>query len=185
MSANQTLIQALGLIQGGQAEEGLKAFKTALAYGSMGDSEIREQLISYTPNIVKQKEIDQKTKQAFVELTYNEIQNQIDKTPKDARYQIFMGSFLNSVGSPTEALPYIKEAIALSPAKQTMRFELVQSLYTLGKSTEAMAEAKAAYELDKRYEQAKIVYKATIENEMKVNPKFKVEGEKLLKELGE
>jgi O-antigen ligase/thioredoxin-like negative regulator of GroEL len=185
MSANQTLIQALGLIQSGRAEDGLKSLKTALAYGSLGDSEIREQLLSYTPNIVKQAEIDQKTKQAFVELTYNEIQNQIDRVPADARYQILMGSFLNSVGNPMKALPYIKEAVALSPNKQAMRFELVQSLYALGKSAEAMSEAKSAYELDKRFEQAKTIYKATIENEMKVNPKFKVEGEKLLKELGE
>ena len=64
-----------------------------------------------------------------------------------------------------------------------MRFELIQSLFALGKSAEAMAEAKSAYELDTRYNQAKNIYKATIENEIKVNPKFKAEGEKIIKDL--
>ena len=94
-----------------------------------------------------------------------------------------MGSLLNNIGNPEQALPYIKKAIELSPQKQAMRFELVQSLYSLGKSAEAMAEAKAAYELDTRYDQAKQIYQATVENEIKVNPRFKTEGEQILKNL--
>ena len=46
-----------------------------------------------------------------------------------------------------------------------------------------MNEAKAAYELDTRYDQAKQIYQATVQNEIKVNPKFKVEGEKIIKDL--
>ena len=149
----------------------------------MGDSEIREQLLSLTPSVLKANGLDQKIKQDFLTLTVNEMEKQIAIVPKDARYYILMGSLLNNIGNPEQALPYIKKAIELSPQKQAMRFELVQSLYSLGQSEEAMAEAKAAYELDTRYDQAKQIYQATVENEIKVNPRFKTEGEQILKNL--
>lgn len=183
IKANQTLIQAFRFVQGGKAAEGLLAFKQALAYKTMGDSEIREQLLSYTPNVLKAPEVSQDIKKEFLNLTVNEVENQIARVPNDARYYILMGSLLNSIGNPAQAETYVRKAIELSPLKQAMRFELVQSLYALGKSTEAMNEAKAAYELDTRFEQAKSIYKATIENEIRVNPSFKVEGEKILSTL--
>ena len=183
LEANQTLIQALQLTQSGRVTEGIAEFKVALAYKSMGDSEIREQLLSLTPSVLKANGLDQKIKQDFLTLTVNEMEKQIAIVPKDARYYILMGSLLNNIGNPEQALPYIKKAIELSPQKQAMRFELVQSLYSLGQSEEAMAEAKAAYELDTRYDQAKQIYQATVENEIKVNPRFKTEGEQILKNL--
>jgi tetratricopeptide (TPR) repeat protein len=94
-----------------------------------------------------------------------------------------MASLLNNIGGPDKALIYAQKAIELSPKKQTMRFELIQSYYALGRSTEAMAEAKAAYELDTRYTQAKQLYMDTVKNEIKAKPAFKVEGEKILNEL--
>lgn len=181
--ANKTLIQALQLTQAGRVEEGINAFKSALVNNSMGQAEIREQLLSLTPSVLRTEGIDQKTKQEFLNLTLNEIDNQIAMVPDDARYYILMGSLLNNIGNPEQAIVYTKKAIELSPLKQAMRFELIQSLYSLGKSTEAMAEAKAAYELDTRYDQAKQIYKTTIENEIKINPKFKTTGEQILKEL--
>jgi tetratricopeptide (TPR) repeat protein len=149
----------------------------------MGDSEIREQLLSYTPSILKASDINLETKKEFLTLTMTEVEKQIDRVPSDARYYILMGSLLNNIGSPEQALPYIKKAIELSPQKQAMRFELIQSLYSLGKSEETMLEAKSAYELDKNYGQAKQIYMATVQNEIKLNASFKLEGEKILSEL--
>lgn len=183
LQANRVLIQALGLVRTGRVTESLEAFKLALEYKSLGDSEIREQLLSYTPMILRKAEIDQKIKNEFFNLTIDELEKQITKVPADARYYILLGSFLNSTGNSKQAIDLINLAIQLSPKKQAMRFELIQALYTLGKSTEAMAEAKSAYELDKRYNQAKIIYQTTVENEIKVNPQFKAEGEKILKGL--
>jgi tetratricopeptide (TPR) repeat protein len=181
--ANKDLIGGMTLIQKGKLTDGMQLLKGALAYNSMGTSEIREQLISFTPSVIRASQFDQQAKKDFVTLTFNEVDKQIAMVPNDARYYILMGSLLNSIGDPEQALSYIKKAIELSPRKQVMRFELIQSLYILGRSAEAMAEAKAAYELDTRYDQAKQVYKTTIENEIKVNPKFKTEGEKILKDL--
>ena len=183
IEANLTLIQALELTQSGHVVEGIDSFKQALSYKTMGDAEIREQLLSFTPSVLKMTGLDQKTKQDFFTLTVNEVENQIDIVPNDARYYILLGTLWNSVGNSDQAIPDIKKAIELSPRKQTMRFELVQALFAQGKSTEAMNEAKSAYELDERYDQAKQIYQATIENEIKVNPKFKTEGDQILKSL--
>lgn len=181
--ANRTLIKSLMLVQKGQLVAGIESFKQALSYNSLGNSEIREQLISYAPAVLRAPQFDQQVKRDFIGLTINEVEKQISLVPSDARYYILTGSLLNNIGDSEHALPYIKKAIELSPDKQTMRFELIQSLYNLGRSAEAMAEAKAAYELDKNFEQAKTFYVETVKNEIKVNPAFKVEGEKILKEL--
>jgi O-antigen ligase len=162
--ANQTLIQALRLTQGGRVEEGIIAFKQALSYKSMGDSEIREQLLSLTPSVLKAEGIDQNTKREFLTLTVSEIEKQIARVPDDARYYILMGSLLNNIGNPEQALVYINKAIELSPLKQAMRFEKINALYNLGRKEEALIEARAAYELDIRYNQAKSLYD-TLQNE--------------------
>ena len=184
IQANKTLIQSFRIIQGGNVALGLQSFKNALAYQSLGDSEIREQLLSYTPSILKAEGLDPEIKKEFLTLTVNEVEKQIKSVPDDARYYILLGSLFNSIGAPDQALINIKIAVELSPKKQAMRFELIRALLTLGKSTEAMTEAKSAYELDTRYDQAKQIYIATVQNEIKVNPKFKAEGEQILKDLG-
>lgn len=165
--ANQALIQALRLTQGGRVEEGIIAFKQALSYKSMGDSEIREQLLSLTPSVLKAEGVEQNLKREFLTLTVNEIEKQIAIVPDDARYYILMGSLLNNIGNPEQALPYIKKAIELSPQKQAMRFELIQSLYMLGQKDQALAEAKSAYELDTRYDQAKTIYETLLKEQAK------------------
>ena len=73
-----------------------------------------------------------------------------------------MGSLLNSIGNPDQEIVYIKKAIELSPLKQSMRFELINSLYMLNKKEEALVEAKKAYDLDIRYDQAKSIYESLL-----------------------
>ena len=177
------LIKSLRLIQLGKYSNSLDYFKLALSHNSFGSAEVREQLLINLPTILNSKETDINIKKEFLELTIYEIEYQISLTPNDARYYILMGSLLNRIGRPKEAMPYIQKAIELSPKKQTMRFELIQSLFTSGESAKAMEEAKNTYELDIRYEQAKKVYIATIKNEINNNPKFKTEGEKILNDL--
>ncbi len=167
ISANKTLIQAINLIRSGRTEDSLSAFKKALSYQTMGDSEIREQLLSYTSGLVKDTKVEQKTKGDFLTLTVNEMNKQIALVSNDARHYILMGSLLNNIGRFEQALPYIKKAIELSPQKQTMRFELIQALYSLGRMDEALAEAKSAYELDINYDQAKSVYDLVLKEKNK------------------
>ncbi len=183
LKANQNLINAIRLTQSGKVAEAINSFKQALAYKSMGDSEIREQLLSYTPSVLKAETIDQKDKQEFLMLTFNELEKQIARVPDDARYYILLGSLLNNIGQSEQALPYINKAIELSPLKQAMRFELIQSLYALGRIDEALVEAKNAYELDQNYDQAKEIYKTVLLKKIESEPSFRAEGEEILKRL--
>jgi len=183
ISANKNLIQGLRLVQSGQVTAGLENIKTALSYKSMGDSEIREQLLSYTPSVLNAKEVSQEIKQQYWTLTYDELNKQIDRVPNDARYYILMASFLNNTNQADRALDYVTKAIELSPKKQAMRFEFIKTLYVLGKKKEAIAEAKATYELDKNYEQAKNLYIGLVTEEIKNDPSYKGEGEQILSEF--
>lgn len=158
IKANTSLIKALQLIQMGRITESKNYFSQALSYGSLGDSEIREQLLSNTVAVVQAKGVENKIKNDFVNLTLTEAEKQISRVPNDARYQILTGSFLNNIGNPNLALPYINKAIELSPKKQTMHFELIRSLVYLKRFDEALIEAKSTYELDKNYDQAKSIY---------------------------
>jgi tetratricopeptide (TPR) repeat protein len=137
-----------------------------LTYKTMGDSEIREQLLSYTPAVLRAAEVDKNLKNEFINFTYNEVKKQIDRVPNDARYYILLGSLFNNIGDPNKALPYIYRAIELSPQKQVMRFELINSLFMLGRKDEALVEAKKAYELDTRFGQAKSIYEAVLKDIM-------------------
>jgi tetratricopeptide (TPR) repeat protein len=158
IKANKTLIQSLRLIQGSQVVPAIESFKLALSYKSMGDSEIREQLLSYAPSVLKTNELDMNIRKDFLSLTVTEVEKQIAIVPNDARYHILMASLLNNIGNPEAALKYVNKAIELSPQKQAMRFELIQSLYMLGRKDEALAEAQKAYDLDRNYDQAKSIY---------------------------
>jgi len=170
IQANKVLIQSLRLVQGGQIVPGMESFKLALSYKSMGDSEIREQLLSYAPSVLKANGLDMSIKKDFLNLTVTEVEKQIAIVPNDARYYILMGSLLDSIGNPEQALPYINKAIELSPQKQAMRFELIQALYMLGRKGEALAEAKKAYDLEPNYDQAKSIYDTLLkENGPKIN----------------
>lgn len=175
ISDNQALISALRAIQQNQIPTSLMIFKNILASepdsiikkvwhlsSRVGDSEAREQLLSYGPPIARIDQIDSQTKSFFLNYVFTEVERQISLVPDDARYYILMGSFLNGIGSYDKALPYIEQAVVLSPKKQAMRFQLVQSLYAVGKIDEAITEAKSAYELDTSFIDAEALYKAIL-----------------------
>lgn len=159
ISANTSLIQSLRLLNSSQVEEGLEMFKKALAYKSMGNSEIREQLLSITPAVVAAESVPVELKQEYMQLTFEEVQKQIDRVPNDARYYILMASFLINTGNYEKALPFSEKAVELSPQKQAMRFALARNLLALDRKEEALAQAKIAYESEPKYEMAEKVYK--------------------------
>jgi O-antigen ligase len=162
ISANKTLISALRLVQENRFPEALSAFEKALSYKSLGDSEIREQLISSSVRAIKSETATVEIKQKFYNLTLDELEKQLKRVPNDARYYILTGSFLANVGNYKEAIPYIENAIKLSPQKQQMRFQLISVLYSLGRGEEALTEAKYTYDLEPNYEQAKGLYETLL-----------------------
>jgi tetratricopeptide (TPR) repeat protein len=86
----------------------------------------------------------------------------IDRVPDDARYRLFYGIFLSRFGWYGRAIEQLDEAKKLSPKKQQIYFELISNLLLDGQTKRAMAEAKMAYELEPKYEEAKFIYGLTL-----------------------
>jgi hypothetical protein len=90
IQANKNLIQALcaftdektgaltSCFQEGFSKN-LEYFKTALSYDTFGNTEIREQLLSKTPQIVQLSNASGEVKQSFVDLAFSEAQNKLQK----------------------------------------------------------------------------------------------------------
>jgi len=160
INANLDLIAGMQGYQEGPSKN-LEFFKKALSNGALGTPEIREQLVGLVPRVANMSGVDDKVKQEFADLAFSEMQKQVTETPKDARYQLFMGSFLENMGQYDLALPYLQKAVDLSPEKQTMLFELSKDLSYVGQKDQALAVAKKAYDLVPGYDDTRDNYIAT------------------------
>ena len=139
----------------------LESFQKALSYGTLGIPEVREQLLNIAPRILSMgTTTDDSVKKGFADLAYNEMLKQTQETPNDARYQLFMGSYLENFGQYEMALPYLQKAVDLSPNKLTMLFELSKDLSYVGQKDKALEVAKKAYDLMPTYEDGKANYTA-------------------------
>ncbi|MBU6431053.1 MAG: O-antigen ligase family protein [Patescibacteria group bacterium] len=157
-SASLALIEAMTPYDG--VTKNLESFKKALAYGSFGDSEIREQLVQTVMKIAT-SDASPQIKQAFFDLTVSEMKKQLAKTPDDARYHLFTGSMLTAFKQYDEGLKGLQRASELSPNKQTIRFELIGNLINSGKAAEALKTAKETFELETSSNPSRIVYAIT------------------------
>lgn len=159
--ASTNLILALSSNSGGPAVN-LSYFKKALSYRSLGDAEIHEQLVQGVSQIANSTNLDPKIKNDFVDFTRKEMLLQIERTPDDARYQLFMGTLLGSFGDNDGAISYLTKAHELSPNKQTILFSL-GSIY-LGKSdyVKGVEIMKRAYDLEPSFVEARRIYAMTL-----------------------
>lgn len=154
--ASRALIEAITPYSEGVTKN-LEFFKKALAYGSFGDSEIREQLVQTAVKIAK-SDASPETKQTFFDLVVNEMKRQLAKTPNDARYHLFTGSMLTAFKQYDQGFQGLKKASELSPAKQTIKFELIGNLVDSGKTADALKLAKETFELETSFNQSRIIY---------------------------
>jgi tetratricopeptide (TPR) repeat protein len=157
MRAATTLTKALQPQNGGP-KENLELFKRIFSYRTFGDTEAREQLaqISYAITTATSVPID--IKQAFFDLTKSELLLQLKRTPEDARYQFFMGTFLDRFRLYADAKPFLEKALALSPRKQSMLFELGTVYLNTGGIEKALEFFKRAMELAPDYREARLIY---------------------------
>jgi len=155
--ASRSLIQALSPQQEG-ASKNLSYFEQVFSYGTFGSGEAREQLMQGALRVQSVTTVSQEIKQKFFDLTQKEIAIQIAEAPKDARYGFFYGSFLNKFGFYDEALKYLNRAQELSPKKQAIFFEIGTSYLGKGDYQKAFQVIGEAYNSEKNYQEAKILY---------------------------
>ena len=140
----------------------LDYFNKVFAANTFGSPEAREQLVSMAPSVAQASSVDNNTKQAFAQLAYTQMLEQVKETPYDARYQFFMGIFLDNMGQYQEALPYLQKAVELSPNKLTMMFELSRCYAYNGQDDKALEVAKTAYDLMPNYTDGQMNYAAAL-----------------------
>ncbi|HBH71669.1 MAG: hypothetical protein UU88_C0002G0046 [Parcubacteria group bacterium GW2011_GWC1_42_11] len=154
---NTTLIRAMSDRSAGPARN-LELFKETIAYDSFGTSEAREQLAQLSMNGFDPSKGVSEIQSQFISLAGNELERQAKKLSKDARYQVFAGSFFSRVGDSERAISYLEKSVELSPNKQTILFELGSAYYN-SKNIEKAEEAfKRAYELEPKYDMAQKYY---------------------------
>ena len=144
--ASRTLIKAMSP-QGGGVSENLRLYKKALSYNTFAAPEAREQFVRFATQALPVKEISNELKQEIVNEAEREMIKQVEATPNDARYRLFLGNFYISLGQHDKAIAELKEAVALSPQKQQMYYALTAAYINKGDHKMSLETAKYAYEL--------------------------------------
>jgi tetratricopeptide (TPR) repeat protein len=158
ISANTTLIKAMTPQQSG-VDQNIKLFKEVFAYGSFGDSEATEQLVTITSQVSQaQSGVTDAQKQEFYNLAKEKVEAKIASTPNDARYLVFAGSFFNRFGQYDEAIKYLERALVESPRKQTVKFELGSSYIGKKEYQKTFDLFKSAYESKPSSKESTVLY---------------------------
>jgi len=173
---NTTLIRAMSEREADGPAHNLALFKEALSYDAFGTSEIREQLGQLSMSGFDPRKGITDIQKKFLELTATELGKQAVETPKDARYQVFAGSFLARTGNADKALAYLNKASELSPKKQSILFELGSAYFNVKDPAKAEGTFKRAFELAPQFGEPEKFYL-----EILVANGKRAEAEKLLK----
>lgn len=152
----QTLIKAISPQEEGVSKN-LELFNKALSYNVVGRQEVKEQLLQ-TAVTVGASDLDTETKQAFLSLATDSMQEEIKGNIDDARLYVLMGATLAKFGFFEEAFPYLNKASELSPEKQSMMFAIGEYYIKTAQYEEALEVFKKAYESEPEYNDARILY---------------------------
>ena len=157
--ANQKLIEAITPQQEGGLEKNLASFKEVYGYDSFAFSEATEQLIQVTMQIYSSgTAVPDAMKKEFYDLAKSKIEEKVAESPHDARYLVFAGTFFNRFGQYAEAEKYLTRALAESPKKQSIYFELGTSYLGLGQQQKMFDLFKQAYDLKPTSLESKTIY---------------------------
>lgn len=152
--ASRTLIRAL---QSGVLDQKLSLFRQALAYETLGNNEIIEQLFSTALGALG-SDLAVADKQKVVELALAEMSKQVRAVPGEIRPRLFYGVLLSRSGKTKEAIVQLEVARKLAPRKQQVLLELVRAYYLNNEPERALELSAFTYNLDRRYPDARKTY---------------------------
>jgi len=163
----QTLIHALAATsttgQSNPVETALAKFKEALgpegwpAGNQIGIQETVEQMAQMSSSLNASSPSAAGVAQ-LNEATGNALQALLAQRQHDARLELFFGTFLTSLGQRQAAIDALKAAVADSPKKQQILFQLGVVQLNSGDIAGAQATLKYAFELDTDYPMARVMY---------------------------
>ncbi|KKW44135.1 MAG: hypothetical protein UY94_C0032G0009, partial [Parcubacteria group bacterium GW2011_GWA2_56_21] len=161
LQANRLLLQAIAAQPEGVAKN-LEYFKEAIALGSYGTQEVREQLSQGAAQLVRMEGIPDEVKRNFAETAVQEMVLQSQASPLDARFPLFLGVLLDAYGAQIDAAPVLARALELSPKKQTILYQIGSNAFARGDTAAALDAFKRAYELAPENNDARLYYAAAL-----------------------
>jgi O-antigen ligase/tetratricopeptide (TPR) repeat protein len=145
-------IQAAGDIIKGLSspnkEESLKAFERAFSRNTFGEQEVAERMVGSLGTVLQDQMASDQVKRAFVQLTLTEMNEEVERVPRDPRLWLQFATGYTIIGDYDSALRATDSAIALSPNKQTSWLQKGGVLIQKGDMKGARDAFYKAYELD-------------------------------------
>lgn len=145
-------------VSSAQFDGATESFKKAVNNDSFSLSEAREHLARFSSKLFDFAYAEEKTKAEIFQFASSEMVKQVEETPNDIRYMIFLGSLYNEARQYDNAIDYLSRAIDLSPKKQAIYFEIATSYINKKEYASAEELLKTAFELDTDYNDARKVY---------------------------
>ncbi len=136
--------------------ESLEDFKRVYTYNSFSNVEASEQLLD-TAARVATSDFPNEIKSAYLALAAERLEIQLAERP-DTRGYILYGTYNGRIGNMAKAEENLLKARESSPTKQSLLMTLAQIYLAQGKSAEALAVYKEAYELDASFNDPKLTY---------------------------
>lgn len=143
-------------------EARFESFEKILARKTFGQAEFRVQLASEASQIIQAENVDKSWKQRFFDLAERELKLQVEASPLEARYPLYLGLLFKNVGRSAEAIEFLELARAQSPQKQTILLALADSYLAAGDKDQALEIAKKAYDSAPKYQPARLAYGLTL-----------------------
>lgn len=160
LTANMHILSAIAAQQGG-ALKNLEYFESAIALGTFGTQEAREQLAQIASQVAASDSFSLDIKQKFLVSAVNNMRAQEEESAS-ARFPLFLGVLYEVAGETASAGAAFERAHNLSPRKQQIYFKMAENAMNRGDEARALAFYKTAYELDTSFTEPRFRYAAAL-----------------------
>ncbi len=146
--ANLSLLNAMN-VQNLDVQGVFKKYDEALSYNTLGNQEIREQFIHYVLAVGGMAQLDAGFRDTIIRRAIQEAEKGVQENPLDPRPYLFLGVIYSRIGLLDDALKVMNGALALSPKKQQIAFEIADLYIQKEDYAGAIKVLKNAFESDK------------------------------------
>ncbi|MCC7500676.1 O-antigen ligase family protein [Candidatus Nomurabacteria bacterium] len=131
---------------------------TVWPYTALGYQESVEQLMQFASAAAGNSAVDPALRDDIFALATSSGERLVAMRKDDARIELFLSSLYNALGDEKKSLEYARSAVALSPQKQQLLFQLGGMQLEIGDVNEALKTFERAWRLAPEYTLARLMY---------------------------
>ncbi len=131
---------------------------TVWPYTALGYQESAEQLMQFASAAAGNSTVDPEIRDDIFALATSSGERLVAMRKDDARIELFLSSLYNALGDEKKSLEYARSAVALSPQKQQLLFQLGGMQLEVGDINEALKTFERAWRLAPEYTLARLMY---------------------------